>query len=171
MNVLHVGCGGGSIPEGMFPSDAKEVRLDIDPRAMPDIVASMTSMGDIGAFDAVFSCHSLEHLHEADVARALREFLRVLKPGGFAVIIVPDLEGVVPDERVLYVSEAGPVRGLDLFYGMARYLEEGPHMAHKTGFIVETLTKRLLDAGFSGTSVRRVSHHQLLGVGMKGAAA
>jgi SAM-dependent methyltransferase len=41
-----------------------------------------------GTFDFVFSSHCLEHL--GDPAEGLRNWLRVLKPGGHLVIAVPD---------------------------------------------------------------------------------
>ncbi len=40
------------------------------------------------AFDFVHSSHCLEHLH--DPAEALRHWLRVLRPGGHMVVLVPD---------------------------------------------------------------------------------
>ena len=41
-----------------------------------------------GAYDLIIAAHALEHL--ADVLRALRNWLRVLRPGGHAVIFLPD---------------------------------------------------------------------------------
>jgi len=111
--ILHVGCGHEPLPPWF--QGAVETRLDIDPRCEPDVVASMTDLGDIGPFDVVFSSHSLEHLAPHDVGVALGEFRRVLKPGGRLVVIVPDLEDVRPTEDVLYVSPAGPIAGIDMY--------------------------------------------------------
>ena len=46
------------------------------------------------ALDAVWSSHNLEHLYAHQVAVALGEFHRVLKPDGFALITLPDLQKV-----------------------------------------------------------------------------
>ena len=83
----------------------------------------MVDMGDIGPFDAVYSSHSLEHLAPYEVPDALANFYRVLKPGGYTLIIVPDLEGIKADEEELYMSPCGPITGLDLIYG-AHYMLE-----------------------------------------------
>ncbi len=45
-------------------------------------------------FDAVYHSHVLEHLKPTDGIRLLEECLRVLKPGGIARIVVPDLERI-----------------------------------------------------------------------------
>jgi SAM-dependent methyltransferase len=70
------------------------VRFDINQLPHPD-----------GGFDVVYCSHVLEHI--PDDRRAMREICRVLKPGGWAVIIVPittdvtfeDLSVTDPDER------------------------------------------------------------------------
>ncbi len=48
-----------------------------------------------GTFSAVFSSHTLEHLYLSDTTRLLRECHRVLKPGGAARMVVPDLGSLV----------------------------------------------------------------------------
>jgi SAM-dependent methyltransferase len=86
----------------------------------PDIVASMDDMGDIGLYDAIYCSHALEHLFPWQTPLALSEFLRVLKPGGIAMIFVPDLEDVKPTNDILYESAGGPIAGLDMIYGCRR---------------------------------------------------
>lgn len=164
-NVLHVGCGGDRVPEWL--SDFAEVRLDIDPKHKPDVVASMTDMGDIGGFSRLYCAHALEHLTPADGHRALTEFVRVLEPGGLAVVIVPDLEDIRPTDDVVYVSSAGPIRGVDMYYGLARLLDENPHMAHRNGFVKATLERAMREAGFSAFEVMRDDAFQLVAVGRK----
>ena len=143
------------------------MRLDIVPDYAPDIVADMIDMGEIGTFDAILCRHSLEHLSPHNVSRALKEFLRVLNPGGVALIFVPDLEGVSATEEILFESPAGPICGLDLMYGYRRVLEECPYMAHKTGFVSSTLHKEIEQAGFREVSVARLSNYDMMGVGIK----
>lgn len=126
----------------------------------------MTDMGDIGPFDAAYCSHALEHLPPHDVARALSEFRRVLKPGAALIVVVPDLQGIEPTEAVVYESAAGPIAGLDMYYGLRSALAEYPHMAHRTGFVAATLAKALADAGLEQVGSQRLPHHNLLGTGV-----
>ena len=162
--VLYPGCGHEHVP---FWFEGKETRLDIDETCEPDIVASITDMGDIGQFDNIYTSHTLEHLYQFDVPKALSEFLRVLKPGGAAIIVVPDLEDVKCNDDVLYVSLAGPITGRDLFYGLTEYVQMSPYYAHHTGFVKETLEQAMKDAGFTDVSITRLTDHSLMGVGKK----
>src|SRR5260221_13174157 len=69
-----------------------EVRLDIDPRAEPDLLGSLTDMRALlpsQSVDAIWSSHSLEHLHGHEVPAALAEVKRVLKPDGYAFVTTP----------------------------------------------------------------------------------
>ena len=169
--VLYVGSGNSRLTDSrelmeLF-GDYDEVRLDICKEYKPDIVADMTDMGDIGQYDAVVSRHSLEHLHQENVVRALGEFLRVLVPGGLAVIYVPDLEGITPTDDVVYESAAGPITGHDMFYGYAPYVADNPYMAHHSGFTEKRLTTIMENAGFAQVIVKRAWYLQLLAVGVK----
>ena len=82
--VLHVGCG-YSRENALHPhykgTGWREVRLDINPDAEPDIVASMTDMSAVASdsIDAIWSSHSLEHVHANEVPIALGEFCWALK--------------------------------------------------------------------------------------------
>lgn len=60
-----------------------------------DDVADMASVGD-AVFDFVLCVHVLEHV--PNDLEAMREIARVLKPGGTAVIMVPQVEGA-PETR------------------------------------------------------------------------
>ena len=153
MKVLHIGCGGNRLP--WWLEDVEETRLDIDSQHNPDIVASMLDLGDIGEFDVVYCSHALEHLHWHEVDMALKEFLRVLRDRGLAIIFVPDVEGVQANEEVLFDAPCGPITGLDLIYGHRELIKENPHMQHKTGFMMHTLDKKLQEAGFTNVNVKR----------------
>src|SRR5437868_6738568 len=54
----------------------------------PDGDAELMSDVEDGSFDLVHSSHCLEHMRDAD--NALKNWLRILKPGGHLVCIVPD---------------------------------------------------------------------------------
>lgn len=163
--VLHVGCGGAPLPEGF--EGAIETRLDADERVNPDIVASMIDMGEIGEFDVVFCSHALEHLKPSDVMRALSEFRRVLRPGGVAMVFVPDLEGIKPTFDTLYESPSGPISGHDMIYGHTGAADVNPFMRHLTGFMQETLAGALTQAGFMRVEVDRLPVFNLFGRGFK----
>lgn len=163
--VLHVGCGGASLPEGF--ERARETRLDADERCKPDIVALMTDLGEIGEYDVVFCSHALEHLAPSDVMRALSEFRRVLRPGGAVMVFVPDLQDIKPTFERVYDSPMGPICGHDMYYGHTGAAETNPFMRHLTGFVQETLAGALNQAGFQRVKVERASGFNLFGVGFK----
>jgi SAM-dependent methyltransferase len=162
-SLLHVGCGGDSLPE--WAQKFREVRFDIDASHNPDIVGNMVEMGEIGPFDAVLCQHALEHLSFSDAAKALREFRRVLNDGGFAMVFVPDLEGVRATDAPLLETPAGWISGIDMIYGLQS--SDSPHMAHKSGYVLDTLSTALADAGFSRYSVKRMGDYNLMAVGVK----
>jgi len=165
---LHVGCGHGkktNTTRCFNGPEWQELRLDIDEAVHPDIVGTMTDMHGVmsESVDAVFSSHNIEHLYPHEVPRALAEFLRVLKPAGFAVITCPDLQSVaalVAEDRLTdeaYASAAGPITPLDILYGHRRAMAAGNlFMAHHCGFTKKVLDATLLSCGFgSVASCRR----------------
>ena len=143
----------------------KEIRVDIDPETSPDIVASITDMKSklpAHRFDAIWSSHTLEHLYAHEVPLALTEFKRLLKPEGFALITLPDLEAIasliLTDglDHVAYVAAAGPITPLDMLFGHVASVGRGRfYMAHKTGFTAASLGQHLIDAGFPTVLVKR----------------
>lgn len=166
--VLHVGCGAADpakLPASFFPSGLwQELRLDIDPDVAPDIIASITDMSVLAeaSVDAVWSAHNLEHLFAHQVPLALAEFRRVLRPDGFALVTMPDLqqvaELVAADnlEGAAYVSAMGPIAALDMLYGFRPAIAQGnDFMGHRTGFTATTLGAHLQRAGFADVRVQR----------------
>lgn len=166
--ILHTGSGhrrnGAKLPVVFHTPEWQEVRLDIDPANEPDIVGSMLDMAAVGSgsVDAIYSAHNIEHVYPHEVPVALGEFLRVLKPEGFAVITCPDLQAVcmlVAEDKLAdaaYMSQAGPITPLDILYGHGAALATGHHyMAHKCGFTLKSLTAALQDAGFQSMAGKR----------------
>jgi len=81
---LDVGAGGRS-------PLAEMVRVDIDPKNEPDHVAPMEKLPFPDAsFDYCYAGHTLEH--SKSPTTALKEFVRVVKLGGYILLIVPDRE-------------------------------------------------------------------------------
>jgi SAM-dependent methyltransferase len=162
--LLAVGCGLDDLKQWK-ESGYGCVRLDIDPETKPDIVGSMVDLSKIqdATYQVVYCSHALEHLYPHEVGRALAEFHRVLKPGGRAVILVPDLEGVPATDDVLPGSD---LCGLHLYYGDASQIEAHPYMAHHCGFVESTLKAAMEAAGFT-VETQRMSYYNLMGIGIK----
>jgi SAM-dependent methyltransferase len=158
--VLHVGCGPPdhvSLHESFRGPEWHELRLDIDPGVRPDVVGTITDMSAVPdcSVDAVFSHHNIEHVFAHEVPQALAEFLRVLRPGGLALIATPDLQALGRVlaagrlEETLYRAPVGDIAALDVLYGLRSDIEGGrEYMAHRTGFTGRTLARRLNAAGF-----------------------
>jgi predicted SAM-dependent methyltransferase len=165
--VLHVGCGAPreeNLHDRFRGAGWRELRLDLDPRVEPDIVADIADMRQVPSqsVDAVWSSHNVEHVYAYQVPSVFAEFLRVLRPGGEALITTPDLQRAAERiasgrlEEPAYVSGAGPITPLDIVYGHAREISRGfEGMAHRTGYSAETLRRRLADAGFVDIQIRR----------------
>ena len=173
--VLHVGCGPygtQKLHESFKDGTWHEVRLDINPQAQPDIVASITDMAVITShsFDALYSSHNLEHLPPHEVHLALQEICRVLRPTGFALITLPDIQQVCAviangnAEQTLFTTNLGPITALDMLYGFRPLLEKNPYMAHKFGYTAQTLEKALKQAGFQHTVVEQDDEFNLWAV-------
>ncbi|MFE1601547.1 class I SAM-dependent methyltransferase [Methylobacterium sp. ID0610] len=159
--VLNTGSGPydrGKLHPAFHGGNWNEIRLDIDARVAPDLVGSVTDMRAFApdaSFDAIWSSHNVEHLHAHEVLPTFREFVRVLRPDGFALITCPDLQAVAQlvaegkMDQTVYVSPAGPITPLDMMFGHIASIAAGNHfMAHNTGFTAERLGRTGLDAGF-----------------------
>ncbi|PYF06576.1 methyltransferase family protein [Rhodobacter viridis] len=178
--VLHVSCGlahPAKLPDSYFPlADWHELRLDSDPSVTPDILARPTDLSMLAdaSVDAIWSSHSLTHLAFHEVAVALGEFLRVLKPGGFFLVTLPDLQQVAKHvaeghlEEPVYISAAGPISPLDILYGHRAAQAEGQiGTLPRTGFTARSLAEHLTAAGFAAVKIESDGRFALWGVGTR----
>ncbi|HEX4805481.1 MAG TPA: methyltransferase domain-containing protein [Conexibacter sp.] len=177
--VLHVGCGRREeqrLDERFAGPGWHEVRLDIDPDVEPDVVASITDMSPVpdATVDAVYSHHNIEHVFAHEVALAMSEFFRVLKPGGEVLVATPDLQTVARTiasgrlEDTLYRAPDGNITPLDVVYGLRSDILTGrEYMAHRTGFTRGTLARKLGAAGFVDVAVERRVPYALWGSGRR----
>jgi SAM-dependent methyltransferase len=175
----------GSGPKGsarlppMF-ADWRELRVDIDAKVAPDILADVTDLSAIesGSVDAVWSAHCLEHLYLYEVGAAIAEVYRILADDGFLCVIVPDLQTIaeyIASDRlheVVYESPAGPVIAHDILFGFGPHLAQGRiKMAHNCGFTPTLLLQKLREAPFAQIVLRRRTGHELGGLACKRAPA
>ena len=133
--VLDVG---GARQRGAFrrPAGARWVVADIERALRPDVGADVQALPFRDAvFDAIKATELLEHV--PDVARALGECRRVLRPGGHLVITAPFLERLHGDpgdysrytrsmwERLLAAADLDPVT----------IAEQGGYFTHLAGLL------------------------------------
>ena len=157
---LNLGCGGRRL-EGY-------VNIDADPGCKPDLLVDSVSVlpyGDHEAdeirMDSVF-----EHLHKWEQIPALREWRRVLRPGGvLAINWVPDFR----ETARLFLDRARPgvVSGEFDLREAARYTHGGVYQRdsyrgtlelHKDIFTEESLAAVLAAGGFPDAAVERVAY-------------
>jgi predicted SAM-dependent methyltransferase len=159
--VLNVGSGPQTIINihPCFRSvNWREVRVDVDPRVKPDIVASATDLSQIDdhSIDAIWSSHQIEHLERFEIRLCFEEFRRILKPGGFALIATPDISQIAELilkgrlNKTVYTSPSGPITPLDMIFGHGASIALGNRfMAHKTAHTEDSLGDALLTSGFA----------------------
>ncbi len=128
---LHLGCGKVWLP-GFVNIDhratsATDLKCDILRLPFDDDTAVR-----------IESYHVIEHLGRHDAVRAIREWYRVLKPGGVLVIECPDFDAVCRE----YVD--GKVDRIDNIFGLQRF--EGDY--HKFGYNFLRLQWLLAPLGF-----------------------
>lgn len=82
---------------GRYPFDrANFLNVDVAPLPEVDLVFDIRKRFPIddGVIEEVISIATLEHVREHDVRHVLKEFFRVLKPGGVLRVCTPDIEGI-----------------------------------------------------------------------------
>jgi SAM-dependent methyltransferase len=173
---LLVNAGSGSGHSRHLPAAFdgwQQWRIDVDPMANPDIVADIVDLSAIASdsVDAVWAAHCIEHLYAHQVRPALCEFHRIVNPGGFVCIIVPDLQSIaqyILDDRLhetIYEAPAGPVSAHDILFGFGPAVAAGHgNMAHHCGFTPTLLLQRLSEIGFAETVLRRRANLELAAV-------
>lgn len=175
--VINAGCGavGARRLPGYFDG-WRELRVDVDPAAEPDLLASITDLSAIpsGTAAAVWTSHCIEHLYAHEVGRALSEFHRVLTEDGFICIIVPDLQAVasyVAADRlheVLYDAPVGPITAHDILFGFGPAVAQGrTEMAHRCGFTPTAMLHHLGEIAFDEVIIRRRASLELAALARK----
>lgn len=152
MVKLNLGCG-KNLRKGY-------TNIDMVP-SHPDVVKGNIRKLDYGdeSVDEIYLNMVLEHLDNADVRPALKEWNRVLKRGGKIEIIVPNVIGAVKaylEGRLITHAfpnppfEDKPLEVLfQMVYGRADIYGGHEYMQHRTGFSYKRLERFLNDCGFS----------------------
>lgn len=131
---LHLGCG-SKILDGY-------INIDVRPLPGVHVVSSIDnlSMFSDEAVNVIYCCHVLEHLSRHTVQSALKEWYRVLKPGGIVRISVPNFEAIVQH----YNQNKDLSKLLGLLYGGQSY----PENYHYNIWDMNSMTNLLESVGF-----------------------
>ncbi|BCX12980.1 MAG: hypothetical protein KatS3mg067_1918 [Thermosynechococcus sp.] len=131
---LHLGCGKRHIP-GF-------VHIDAIDYPHVDHVATIDNLSFIAddSVDLIYNCHVLEHFKRRDVPRVLKEWHRVLKPGGVLRISVPDFAQICKVYRRF--------GKLDLVIGPLFGRQDYLYNIHYNVFDFDSLSRNLTEAGF-----------------------
>ena len=139
---LHLGCGSKILP-GYVNTDIQNwsglCDYTVDARDL--------SIFPSNRFEFVYTRQMLEHIPPWDTMKALKEWHRVLKPGGKVKISVPDLKQIF--EGWLVTGKTTENEALKNIYGNTLpYEKRYKNRAHLTGFTFERLKRLLKEAGF-----------------------
>lgn len=141
---LYVGCG-AERREGW-------VCVDGNPDVKPDVVAQADKLPMFadGSAQAIECCHLFEHLHLIEARAALREWLRVLAPGGWLYLELPNLQRCMETVGQFFDAEGNDLALVGMYGWPPDIAREGLWQTHKWGWTPTTLGKELLAAGFRG---------------------
>jgi arsenite methyltransferase len=161
-SVLDAGAGGGSflpILSEMVAAEGSIEAVDIDPENVHMIqaraqsgefacpvtaqVAALTSLPyDDNQFDAIWCANVLQYLTDAEVAKAVEEFKRVVRPGGLIVVKDSDtsamLVGAAPVLfwHAMEQACAHPDSNISAYFKNLLRMPQLPHLYSKLGIEV-----------------------------------
>ena len=133
---LNLGCGGKHL-EGYINCDMPQNHSN----KQPDVPCDLHKLPfEDDSADEILSVHVVEHFWRWEVEDVLKEWVRVLKPGGLMVLECPNLEEAcrqfLANPKVLQADDDAK-RSLWVFYGDPKWKD--PLMVHRWGYTPWTL--------------------------------
>ena len=161
---LNVGCG----------TDYKDGWINVDNNS-DDNIKKLDLNWDLtnplpykkNSMDFIFNEHFLEHLTVEEGQNAIKDFMRVLKPGGVLRIAMPDLEVVVNDYSNIPLEKNPVIKrfNIDFVRTRAEWLNMSFRWwGHKWLYDWEELERRLQEAGckkIKRQKLKQSSHPEL----------
>lgn len=124
----------------------------------PDITGSIVDLPDFkdGSVDEIALIHVFEHLHTWKVAKAMKEWFRILKKGGKLIIEVPCLN------KILKHFQDGNKDPYMTFFGLyGEQSGEEPEMNHKWCYSEKQLVGLFNETGFTNIQLLDPVYHRL----------
>ena len=145
---LNLGCGDKILP-GYVNVDVVESRAGMKPDVICDL-HDLAPFADASA-EEVLAVHVVEHFWRWEIRDVLREWVRVLKPGGRMVIECPNLQSAcetfLQDPAQFAREDKEGQRTMWVFYGDPKWKD--PLMVHRWGYTPASLAALLADVGLA----------------------
>jgi hypothetical protein len=143
---LNLGCGDKILP-GYVNVDVAASRAGRSPDVLCDL-HELTPF-DTASADEVLAVHVVEHFWRWEVVDVLKEWARVLKPGGRMILECPNLLSACEEFLRNPTAGAGPgpegQRTMWVFYGDPAW--EDPLMCHRWNYTPQSLAQVMAEAG------------------------
>jgi SAM-dependent methyltransferase len=143
---LNLGCGDKILPG--------YVNVDVAPSRngrTPDVLCDLHDLHpfDANSVDEILSVHVVEHFWRWEVVAVLREWTRVLRPGGRMILECPNLRSACEQFLANPEVSSGPgaegQRTMWVFYGDPSWHD--PLMVHRWGYTPQSLAQVMREAG------------------------
>jgi predicted SAM-dependent methyltransferase len=134
---LHLGCG-----KVYIPSFVHIDLMDYDHIDFKHSIDKLPMFED-NSVDLIYACHVLEHFKRNEIDDVLKEWFRVLKPGGTLRISVPGFEEII----AIYAK----YKDLNLVLGPLMGGQTYIYNFHYMAFDFSNLSKSLREVGFKKT--------------------
>lgn len=146
---LNLGCGDKILPD-YINVDVVESRKGQKPDVLCDLHHLAPFEND--SVDEILSVHVVEHFWRWEVRDILKEWVRVLKPGGRMILECPNLESAcrhfLENTELHSREDQNGQRSMWVFYGDPAWKD--PYMIHRWGYTPASLATLMQEAGLTG---------------------